>query len=425
MIKKRNNRYLLFGVLLTAFLFLDVSLASALEVDIGVGENPSIGEYVVYIFKGIAGAAIAISTVSFAVGAIGLMNPNVEAHNDAKDRMKGAVLGLILTLSSFAIISTINPQLKDLTLTELPESTGVFLASGSGESGKLIECPKQVADLSTMNDYTTIEYKCGDSSNQQKILVWNYPQKNLESGNQDLTQVKVETLSCGQTLAASQSFRWDYETEGIYFYLDEGCTQYASSANTASSDNLPSPFAEKMKAVKIINGFYDYGALFHSSSSLKEGGSCSSKPIVNEGCQKINMTGPHSVDVFLINNDDPSVSGDGVMFYSRPYGQDTGSKAGWYSDNVENVPVTLPARTKFEWEGVNATDEYQEQCETFQDCPGSILLKGKYLVALYSDGGSSSGYYCQTFTSDVYNLNAQPITKAGGKLIKILIYPTF
>jgi hypothetical protein len=77
-------------------------------------------------------------------------------------------------------------------------------------------------------------------------------------------------------------------------------------------------------------------------------------------------------------------------------------------------------------ENGNNTGCSDSACETFQDCPGSIKIKGSYLVALYSDNENSSRpSYCQTFNSDVENLNTEPVIASyEAKLGNVYIIPT-
>ena len=78
----------------------------------------------------------------------------------------------------------------------------------------------------------------------------------------------------------------------------------------------------------------------------------------------------------------------------------------------------------FLWTNVDQPPAYQTMCKTFQSCPGSIDIKGSYLVGLYSTPSSN---YCQTFTENVANLNTEPILGAGNlstSFDKIYIIPT-
>ena len=142
---KKNT--LLFIFFLLALIVLSTgNTASALEFPLpGLKDSPSVPEYVDYLFKTIIGLAALIASISFAIGAvqyiISLDNPT--AGSNAKDRMKGAILGLILTFSSFIILKTINPSLTKLTLKPLPSVLplptvlipGVYYYTESGCSG--------------------------------------------------------------------------------------------------------------------------------------------------------------------------------------------------------------------------------------------------------------------------------------------------
>jgi len=117
----KKYKYLLPAVIF-AFLSSAASYASALEVKLpGLGDNPTLPQYVVFFFNWGISIAGVLALISFTIGAVGLINPNVEAHSEAKDRMKGALIGLVLTMASFIIIHTINPALETPTLTALPQ----------------------------------------------------------------------------------------------------------------------------------------------------------------------------------------------------------------------------------------------------------------------------------------------------------------
>ena len=66
--------------------------------------------------------------------------------------------------------------------------------------------------------------------------------------------------------------------------------------------------------------------------------------------------------------------------------------------------------------------QYKNIYKTFQNRPGSIDIKGDYLVALFSDN-NSGGPYCQTFNQDVPNLNMQTFIAAGHSIGDVYIIP--
>ena len=98
--KKNTNKQLLLLIFFLCFIFIGANSVLALEVQLpGLGDKPDLPAYIAYIFKfGISIAGL-IALVSFTIGAVGLIASadNAEAASNAKDRMKGSVLGLILT----------------------------------------------------------------------------------------------------------------------------------------------------------------------------------------------------------------------------------------------------------------------------------------------------------------------------------------
>ena len=179
---------------LIIFLFVAINSALALEVQLpGLGTNPTLPQYVSFFFSWLIGIAGVLSLISFTIGAVGLINPNVEAHGEAKSRMISAVLGLVLTMASFIIINTINSNIINIQLTPLESVPGVFLTDGTEKK----PCPSEVSDTLTLEGFTTIKYDCPTGSAGSPLLVWQFPQAGLEGENGDLSSVIVAEVPCG------------------------------------------------------------------------------------------------------------------------------------------------------------------------------------------------------------------------------------
>jgi len=391
--------------------------------------NPGLGEYVGYFFGLLIYLAGILSLISFTIGAVGLINPNPEAHSDAKDRMFGAILGLVLTFASFIIIRTINPTLITPTLTPLQGVAGVFLINGAQQK----PCPQESPDNSALPvGFRTIQYTCSNASLAPALLVWTFPNTNFGP----IAGATVQRITCGGTMGVGgRSFRIAFEEPGVYYYLGTGCTGYASPANTSSQDSIESPFGGYIKSVKIVNSPNDdlyYGAVFHREAGLKNGGECS-LPIISQAenrngeCMAIGASiNTSAVDIFKLNKN-PGASGDGVTFYSEPFGSAIGARAGFFpvpDSAIGFLYAANPQAMTFAWTNVAVPNQYKIACKTFQACPGSIKIKGSYLVGLYSKDSANLNY-CQTFTTDAENLNAEPIVASGaGKLNSVYIIPT-
>jgi len=210
---------------------------------------------------------------------------------------------------------------------------------------------------------------------------------------------------------------------GVYLYSDTNCQKFVKFS-VSSTDSLGSD----IKSIKIVNDANNvYGFLLHKEDYLSRGGECD-EPVLNQtSCVKNTKYG--AIDIFKLNKN-PITSGSGIGFYSEPYGLDRGSRAGYLLVQANSIQANqknakTPDSMNFVFTGVNVPDAYKTtQCPTFQKCAGSIDIKGNYLVAIYSDittgsaGGTSS--YCQTFTKNVENLNAEPIVAAGATKLKTI-----
>jgi hypothetical protein len=357
MIKKIRWKNLLVSVGCIIFFFGAIGINHVLasvdtitEVQDGPCSNSSdLPTCAVNVFKWGIDIAGAIAGVSFAIGAVGLIasGDNPETASNAKDRMKGALLGLLLLGSSYIIMNSINPAIVKPSVTAL-----------SNPNVKPLDMPA-----------------------------------------------------------------------GVYYYSDASCSQNNIGSTVTGSDSI----GVNVKAIKIVDDAENsFGVILHKVEGLKNGGQCGQPITTATTCQSVNnMNG--AIDVFQINKN-PSSSGDGVEFYSRPYGLDRGARAGFYqvtSDSINSPSTTEDPGMTFKYDGVDVPDEYKKSCDTFKKCPGSIDIKGDYIVAIYSSGdsgsgsSSGSGSYCQTFTDNVENLDTEPVVASGtDNLTQIYIFPT-
>lgn len=432
----KNNKYLLLFVLFFIIIFCFTNSAfAAMEVPLpGLGENPSLKEYITYIFNTLIILAGLLSVISFAAGGISLIasGDSSEMASNAKDRMKGAALGLGLTMISFIILQTINPRFVQLYLQTVSGGSGVFLVNDDGINKT---CPGFVDDIKTLPEgFNKIKYVCSaeEQTNDSKILVTLFDETGREKGNGDLSSgINTTEVSCdGEIGIGSGSFSWQYLSEGVYLYLDSGCSGYTSGPVRNSKNNLGYPFSGKAKGAKIVNNDKTksyYGAIFHQKMGLEQGGNCT-LPITSEGCQSINLgtDGPFAADIFKYRNSEETLSGNGVTFFSEPFGWNSGANAGYYIVKANEIKHNDPfsSDTAFLWDKTNRTGAYKTACANFKLCPGSIDIAGDYLVAVYS----SSDTYCQTFTKNVNNSRAEPVVAigmgGGDSLGNIYIIPT-
>ncbi len=422
MFNKIKNRYLLFSTFFLVFLFLGANFIYALEVNLGLGKNPTLAKYISFIFSWVIGIAGVLAVISFAIGAISLMvsGDNPELASSAKDRMKGSILGLVLTMASILILNTINPKLTSPSLTPLSGADGVNLIRGEEAMG----APQEWINTSTLDGFNTLKYTCLDGKGPD-LLVWLFLKPGLEDGNEKLGGSIVKRITCGgqESVGGGSfgSFRWAFETPGVYYCLGgcEGdfCKGYMSGANTNSQDNIGYPFEGNVRGVRFVDEQKNqkYGVIFHKVAGLKNAGQCIEPLTAYTGpkCKPINdPASTVAADIFILNNK-PETAGDGIVFYSEPFGWNTGAKAGKNQTTPEEFRdgeyvTKIPNSMGYSYDDATITESYKKKCANFEKCPGSIRIKGKYLVALYNNK------LCQTFRKDVPNLNVQSIKYSSG-----------
>jgi hypothetical protein len=397
-------------ILTTVLLFLFIFSASfTLALEIKYPPLPMVGSpndcvdnclpvYVSYWFTfGIYVAGI-LAVLSFTFGAIQIImaasSPDME--KEGKDRMKGAILGLILTLSSFVIMRTINLSIANPTLTALPGVAGVFYYNGTNRN------PVGLEEPNTANrpaGYDKIIYDCSDASVAPKLFIWEFPKTNFQGSNANYSDVKVVEKTCGQEepIDSYGSFKMAFETPGVYYFLGEGCDGYMSNANLSSQDQIAPPFAGNIKSVKIINGNGKYyGIIFHQTMGFKNAGDCSNSiKAPNGGCFNLSTYSfpnflAYSDDIFSWNKDNPTTisSGDGVTFYSDNNGWNANKQAGkihYGSNDIKGYFDAEAQKILFNWNGV-ATSEALNCSQHPFPCSAQITCT--------NDPNCPNGTYC-------------------------------
>ncbi len=429
-----KNKYLLLASFILFLLFANSSFALALEIVYPpvpglptITQNSTIGEYIGYFFGLAIMFAGIIAVISLAIGGIQLIMSAESPENatGARDRIKGAVLGLVLTLASFIILKTINPAFITPTLTPLPGVAGVFYTNGND----LKPAPIQESNTATIPaGFGKIFYKCDGPG--PALLIWEYAKTGFGTTN-GYQDARVERLECNNSSTVGYaSFKMAFETPGIYYYLDDSCSGYSSGAIISSQDQIDDVFRGKIKSIRIINDAANnryFGAIFHKEVGFNNGGACT-YPIISSiyinSCFKNDMQNvpianipASSVEIFNWDNNPPA-SRDGVDFYSEAFGWSQAAQAkgeGYYrflSSEIKNGLFKKTGDIKFLYTP-SATPEYKNAFKSFKDSPGSINIKDHYLVGLYSQDILFGGVYCQTFQKDVPDLNLSSIIATG------------
>lgn len=175
----------LLTTLFACFLLLSASvcLAQTLEIDYpplpnegGLPANPPLPQYLKYLFSfgmwmGIIAAVLSLTIA----GVFYLISPaKPEFRARAKDHVSGTILGLILLLITYLIITTINPELRffrDIEVEGISSST-----------------PKQIVPAGV---YLYRETNCFDPSEEKQLVPYIYSDANLDNYKNILRSARI------------------------------------------------------------------------------------------------------------------------------------------------------------------------------------------------------------------------------------------
>lgn len=449
--KKQNLKILIFIVSLFIFPNFTYALEATYPVFLGlpiITANSTIPELIRYFF-GIGiyfSGAIALLSLAIAGVQIIIGQANPEGVSNAKDRIKGSLLGIVLLMVSFIIIKSINPVLLTPSITPLTNGPGVFFVKGNNRTTAITA--SNASDIPPEFVDGDFEYRCPNPTTDPSLLIWIYKNKNLDpSGGADTFEVECEDTF---PIPLNGSYKLAIRTPGIYIYKNAGCTGYRSDVITTSQE-IPEEFKKRPpippntifeeRCIQIINNPTNktyYGAILHSEINESGGGECqtpiiydSSYSLVARLVKQVSIDKLSSITIFNIN-DNPKTSGDGIVFYSHPYGWDTGAKTG-------SVLIRSPFDTKYYFamkpENIiftksNLPTEEEKISKNFDKKQGSIKIQGNYIVALYSGTPSTTSStpdpdgYCQVFRNNVVDLNGTEFLGKGNKIQMVYLIAT-
>jgi len=376
--------------------------------------------------------------ISFAIAGIqfawGETNPSLK--KDAKERMISAIIGLLLSVAAVVILRSINPSLVNVVITDLGPEEGVFYTNGSTYA----PAPQSEANNSNIpGGYNNLAYRCTQG---QAILLWIFPRPNFLGNNDNYEGVKVLRKECNsqESLPNGGSFKWEFETPGVYFCTG-GCSETGTVCNgymsfdQTTSTRIVEPFIGKISSVRIVNDVQNdihYATIFHSASDLGQLGSCSDflySSDLNKKYECFSNIPPAQLSVIFnwnyklttdSNGNTISTSGQGVDFYSEPYGWAQGARAGGKSLNTPTIDKywSGPASSlSYDYTGIIRPNRYKQIYTNFAQRPGSVNVKGSYVLAF------RSGSYCQIFLESIYNFKTTQMSAVVGSVGNINIMP--
>lgn len=301
---------------------------------------------------------------------------NPAALGNSKSRMLSAFLGMIILLSSYLTLNTINPTLIELKVDPKASTKGVVFR---GDGDKEYETMMNVAnfDDTPVSSPLTIRFPL-----QGKVEVIPC---NIENDFSDENCPLDGTITENGSWPGGKAARLVWKTPGVYLYDD---TEYGGEVRLYNtSQGSLGNFSDKAESIKILHPSDQekFGVILH----FDEGFSNECKfifdqyGVVEELRDLSNFNNEVSSLTVFKYKIDFGYSG-GVEFYKQPNYQDT---AGYYTNG------------NADWTNLSADNNNNIY---------SIKIDGKYLVAI-AKGINGDGNRCEVFTNSDSDLSDNPI----------------
>lgn len=416
---------LLFSVI-SLISLLDINSCFARTLEIPLPGLPTSGkielpDYIKSIFTLGIEIGVVLAILGFAIGALRYLTAaeNPETRTNAMARMKGALLGVVLLLSSYVILQTITPKLTELKVEEqLRGVPMLYLVKGN----ERLPCPPVSVDISNIRDYL-IEWPsevdgvsaCDPKNPHAAYLIYFYDKKGL-------TKIKEQyaRLECGgktNMWPQAESFIIQKEVPGVYLYPKEGCKledDIIPPLHIVGIDNSPYDWYgyDDVESIRIVNGPDPNKGPFWGVTVFNDSDYRGTKywqafwPCKNFNCQSaagaqycVNLSSQLSLDhgkSMMIYQwvgyewmyGPYASAGDGVELYTRE-----NWRGGHYritnSDFMAGGGYWIKSSDKIapDYSGTDVPDTEQRVCKTFgydlrKRCLQSIQLYGNYLVLL-------------------------------------------
>lgn len=359
-------------------------------------------DYIKYLFTFSISIAGLIAFGSLVYGGVlyVMSTGDPSSLNAAKERISSAGLGLVILLSSYLILTTINPQLVVLT-AGLEVKWGIVLYKNPGCSGESKAITMDTPDLGDFNNAVkSVEFKTAKGTLDLQFYAETGYKPDTDFAqltSDDAKEVgeKFEKLCLDYDKPQGvKSIKFVWKLPGVYL-IDETGKEKFISTDTARLDE----FNDKTKKIKFNNnGEVKFAAVLHQHQDWK--GEC--KVFATEGSFATSVSHLNWV-TFVPENTATSVE-------TADFGTSSVTVFTPLSTNPIGKGVTLCENDNYGgtcWgsyqnERVNVTEKnIPEESVT------SIRVDGNYIAVLF--GESNTKGVCEVFTKSDSNLRDNPI----------------
>jgi len=347
--------------------------------------------------------------------------------SEGKNQAIAGILGLIIVLSSFLILNTINPQLVLPTSPPLEAIAGIYAYVKTGcvdmpddsYDDRVLLSQAEIPDLSARlpadKDGSPQSLQCIEFlSPKEELTVWVFAGKDFSS-----PKTKYEGDPGEKVDVTGESIKLDYHPAGVYLYsnsVDCGKTSTTGDLRDvemkiyqSSSATLPE-FDNETMSIKFIYGDKDsdkdeygvqFAAILHEDENFMGQAMLFDQGQGEDNCQDLSVNsygGPADIGV------------SSITIYLKPIGAPIGEGVRFWGDKsytMEKDKFILPeqnpetekkyyGKNHSEWnEGYYAPD-VEEEMEGSNDKITSMEIDGHYIALLFEDEDFKND--CEVFT---------------------------
>ncbi|PIR58471.1 MAG: hypothetical protein COU70_00625 [Parcubacteria group bacterium CG10_big_fil_rev_8_21_14_0_10_35_15] len=301
---------------------------------------------------------------------------NPASMKDSKGRILSSFLGIIILLSSYLILNTINPNLIILQIKGLGSTKGVVFIGADDEYITRTDVPNFDETGITPNQVNILSPNVEVIACAQPCVRENPGFDCFDVSNCPGPAITTETPGPQSFSGMAAKIVW--KTPGVYLY-DE--TDYKGDLRvyTASMGTLDD-FNSKAKSIKFLSSSEDekFGAILHTGEGFE--GQC--KLIINvDELANLGPSNARSITVFKykVNGNAiaiPPLDASGVMFFN--------------SQNYINDNYFVPQSFQLEETWTPFSENGIEDNGTY-----SLKIDGNYLVAIAEETGGTGE--CEVF----------------------------
>jgi hypothetical protein len=286
--------------------------AIAQNTETGAAAGKDLPGYMLYLFNIGMGLGVASVLISLVIaGIMYFLSPaNAWARAGAKDRVSGAISGLLIILSTYLIITTINPQLSIFKFGSLPEvnipapkvvrAAGVYFYKSGCPDAAVQSNVSSVSDLGPLKNSVTSVEIAPDTENQTSYISILYENPSYWGKCQYINPNNQGCQSVTPFASSASIYRYDNSPngDGVYFFRKSCYNDQAYSTTASIIDHCKTDSGGYYEVQNSdINGIY---------TQKLDGLTFEGVPKEEQDCTKYDDTGK------CTERNPPSLDGDNI-----------------------------------------------------------------------------------------------------------------